>query len=393
MLDSHLHRAKPCLTLSPASLTAHLTGRADAGRFAIGVLALPFLALGWYGAALAAILLTLLDGTDGALARRRRLTDAGGFLDIALDFLFYAPVPFGFILADPLNNATGGWLLFAYRHRRAFSLCRHGGGHQIANPATPIIAVLSRGLTEGTACCLSMAACFRAFRTAGVAVWRAVLADDGDAHLQWLPDLKAGNDHSVNGVSRVADKERRAERVTDCFRARSPQATRCGLLLHSYQPPSYTATCASHGAGARKGFEARQPVRNKTPLAGSAECSTGATGQRYRRRCAWCRRVMEITPCALESLRRGPSESPAMSPFGDMAVAAGGADKLRPRADADQRGVLTMQQPAGLFGIQHQLRLAGDRRAEIRRRCARRRRATGSPASGRVCQPPSQRTA
>lgn len=31
-----------------------------------------------------------------------------------------------------------------------------------------------------------------------------------------------------------------------------------------------------------------------------------------------------------------------------------------------------MQQPAGLFGIQHQLRLAGDRRAEIRRRLLRR---------------------
>ncbi|WP_435891264.1 CDP-alcohol phosphatidyltransferase family protein, partial [Klebsiella pneumoniae] len=41
----------------------------------------------------------LLDGLDGALARRRGLTDAGGFLDIALDFLFYALVPFGFILA------------------------------------------------------------------------------------------------------------------------------------------------------------------------------------------------------------------------------------------------------------------------------------------------------
>ena len=116
MLDSHLHpRLKPLLNavagaldrpgISPDGLT--LVG------FAIGVLALPFLALGWYGAALAAILLNrLLDGLDGALARRRGLTDAGGFLDIALDFLFYALVPFGFILADPLNNAlAGGWLL------------------------------------------------------------------------------------------------------------------------------------------------------------------------------------------------------------------------------------------------------------------------------------------
>ncbi len=134
MLDSHLHpRLKPLLNavagaldrpgISPDGLT--LVG------FAIGVLALPFLALGWYGAALAAILLNrLLDGPDGALARRRGLTDAGGFLDIALDFLFYAPVPFGFILADPLNNATGGRLaaVCLYRHRQQLSrFCRPGG--------------------------------------------------------------------------------------------------------------------------------------------------------------------------------------------------------------------------------------------------------------------------
>ncbi len=110
--------------------------------FAIGVLALPFLALGWYGAALAAILLNrLLDGLDGALARRRGLTDAGGFLDIALDFLFYALVPFGFILADPLNNAlAGGWLLFAFIGTGSSFLAlppwRPGARSPI--PATPI---------------------------------------------------------------------------------------------------------------------------------------------------------------------------------------------------------------------------------------------------------------
>ncbi|XNM71170.1 CDP-alcohol phosphatidyltransferase family protein [Escherichia coli] len=77
--------------------------------FAIGVLALPFLALGWYGLAPAAIVANrLLDGLDGALARRRGLTDAGGFLDIALDFLLDQVVPFGFMLADPTANAWRG---------------------------------------------------------------------------------------------------------------------------------------------------------------------------------------------------------------------------------------------------------------------------------------------
>ncbi|VFS26707.1 Inner membrane protein YnjF [Serratia liquefaciens] len=119
------------------------------------MLALPFLALGWYGAALAAILLNrLLDGLDGALARRRGLTDAGGFLDIALDFLFYALVPFGFILADPLNNAlAGGWLLFAFIGTGSsfLAFAALATRHQIANPgyAHKSLYYLG-GLTEGT---------------------------------------------------------------------------------------------------------------------------------------------------------------------------------------------------------------------------------------------------
>ncbi|BDH46203.1 membrane protein [Salmonella enterica subsp. enterica serovar Choleraesuis] len=115
MFDSYLHpRLKPALNhlaavldrpgISPDGIT--LVG------FATGVLALPLLALNLYGAALAAIILNrLLDGLDGALARRRGLSDAGGFLDIALDFLFYALVPFGFALADPQQNALPGAFL------------------------------------------------------------------------------------------------------------------------------------------------------------------------------------------------------------------------------------------------------------------------------------------
>ena len=119
MLDRHLHpRLKPLLNLLVMKLDR--PGIAPDGitlvGFAIGVLALPFLALGWYLAALVAIVLNrLLDGLDGALARRRGLTDAGGFLDIALDFLFYALVPFGFALANPAVNALpAAWLLFAF---------------------------------------------------------------------------------------------------------------------------------------------------------------------------------------------------------------------------------------------------------------------------------------
>lgn len=45
-------------------------------------------------------------------------------------------MPFGFILADPLNNATaGGWLLFAFIGTgSSFRFCRPAAVHQIANP-------------------------------------------------------------------------------------------------------------------------------------------------------------------------------------------------------------------------------------------------------------------
>nr|WP_207132487.1 CDP-alcohol phosphatidyltransferase family protein [Klebsiella aerogenes] len=132
--------------------------------FAIGVLALPFLALGWYGAALVAIVLNrLLDGLDGALARRRGLTDAGGFLDISLDFLFYALVPFGFIVADPAQNAlAGGWLLFAFIGTGSsfLAFATLAAKHQIANPgyAHKSFYYLG-GLTEGTETILLFVLC------------------------------------------------------------------------------------------------------------------------------------------------------------------------------------------------------------------------------------------
>ncbi len=119
------------------------------------MLALPFLALGWYLAALVVILLNrLLDGLDGALARRRELTDAGGFLDISLDFLFYALVPFGFILAAPEQNAlAGGWLLFAFIGTGSsfLAFAALAAKHQIDNPgyAHKSFYYLG-GLTEGT---------------------------------------------------------------------------------------------------------------------------------------------------------------------------------------------------------------------------------------------------
>ena len=81
--------------------------------FLVGLLAVPLLAFEmWYGALVAIALNRILDGLDGALARyANQSSSAGGFLDITLDFLFYAAIPLGFILANPEQNAIAGSLL------------------------------------------------------------------------------------------------------------------------------------------------------------------------------------------------------------------------------------------------------------------------------------------
>ncbi|CAN1540769.1 PgsA Phosphatidylglycerophosphate synthase [Burkholderiaceae bacterium] len=82
--------------------------------FAIGIAAA--LAIAWQAFVMGLILLLvsrLLDGLDGSVARLTQPTDAGGFLDIALDFLFYAAIPLGFAVADPTNNALPAAVLLA----------------------------------------------------------------------------------------------------------------------------------------------------------------------------------------------------------------------------------------------------------------------------------------
>lgn len=84
--------------------------------FLIGLLAVPLLVLHWYPTALCAILLNrLADGLDGSLARLGTVRDSGGYLDICLDFIFYAAVIFGFALADPAQNAlAAAALIFTF---------------------------------------------------------------------------------------------------------------------------------------------------------------------------------------------------------------------------------------------------------------------------------------
>ena len=101
--------------------TARVLVRANVGAntitvvgFAIGILAAILIACHAYSAGLVAIFTSrLCDALDGAVARQTQPTDAGGFLDIALDFLFYASIPLAFAFADPLRNALAAAVLLA----------------------------------------------------------------------------------------------------------------------------------------------------------------------------------------------------------------------------------------------------------------------------------------
>jgi len=82
--------------------------------FLVGIVALPLLASEQYIWTLVFILLNrLLDGIDGEVARLTITTDRGAFLDIALDFVFYALIPLGFALANVTENALAAAVLLA----------------------------------------------------------------------------------------------------------------------------------------------------------------------------------------------------------------------------------------------------------------------------------------
>ncbi|MGY4877505.1 CDP-alcohol phosphatidyltransferase family protein [Vreelandella aquamarina] len=108
---------RPLLTLARAFEGRLSPDQVTLLSFIIGISALPLLAIGYYWLALVVIVINRIgDGLDGALARQSgQQSAAGGFLDIGLDFVFYAAVVLGFGLADPANNAlAAAFLLFAF---------------------------------------------------------------------------------------------------------------------------------------------------------------------------------------------------------------------------------------------------------------------------------------
>ncbi len=115
MLDRALNHAlqRPLKRLASGLIALGL--RADQvtwAGFAMGLAAIPLIALGQPQWAILGIALNrLADGLDGTMARLTRPTDLGAFLDISLDFLFYASIPLAFVLADPVRNGLAGAVL------------------------------------------------------------------------------------------------------------------------------------------------------------------------------------------------------------------------------------------------------------------------------------------
>ena len=117
MLDRAVQKLIQPVLQGAASVLVRQRVSADAitwTGFALGLIAAGCIAWQQPLAGLALMALSrLADGLDGAVARLTQPTDRGAFLDITLDFLFYASIPLAFALADPAANALAAAVLLA----------------------------------------------------------------------------------------------------------------------------------------------------------------------------------------------------------------------------------------------------------------------------------------
>jgi phosphatidylglycerophosphate synthase len=161
--------------------------------FGLGLLAAVAIASGATLTGLAFILLSrLADGLDGPVARQTHPTDRGAFLDIALDFAFYASVPLAFAWANPAANALPAAVLLAAfigtgSSFLAFAaIAERRGLRSMAYPSKGLYYL--GGLTEATETLLCFAAmCLWPDRFAALACGFALLCG-----LTWLARVRAG---------------------------------------------------------------------------------------------------------------------------------------------------------------------------------------------------------
>jgi phosphatidylglycerophosphate synthase len=122
--------------------------------FVLGIFAVPAIIAEQFNLAIVLILLNrVCDGLDGAVARQTRATDAGGFLDISLDFIFYSAIVFAFIVSHPEQNVVAGSLLmlsFTATGSCFLAFAIMASKHNIDNPQYPNKSLhYMGGLAEG----------------------------------------------------------------------------------------------------------------------------------------------------------------------------------------------------------------------------------------------------
>lgn len=184
MLDRMaLKLVKPALDHAAQRLAARriTADQVTLAGFALGMLAALLVASGHSLLAILPLLANrVLDGIDGALARLSPASGRGAFLDISLDFVFYAAIPLAFALADPGANALAAAVLLAAfvvtgTSFLAFAVLAEKKGLKSTDYPSKAFYYLG-GLTEGTetiACFLAM--CLFPAQFAGLACFYAML--------------------------------------------------------------------------------------------------------------------------------------------------------------------------------------------------------------------------
>lgn len=83
--------------------------------FVLGILGCVAIALQFYLIGLVFVILNrIVDAIDGAVARKKGITDFGGYLDIVLDFFFYSAVPCAFALSNPAFAVPAAVLILSF---------------------------------------------------------------------------------------------------------------------------------------------------------------------------------------------------------------------------------------------------------------------------------------
>ncbi len=117
MLDSFFSRAFSPLVDGIAATLARRDVSATAvsiAGFVAGIAAIVFLVSGFFFIAFLLLALNrLLDGIDGAVARRTQPTKTGEFLDFLFDYIVIGAVPFAFAAENPVNALAATFLLLA----------------------------------------------------------------------------------------------------------------------------------------------------------------------------------------------------------------------------------------------------------------------------------------